>query len=873
MPSAPQPSQERWHLLKNIFQAASALPIDEQLEYLNAACGEDADLRSEAELLFKADREHKDEETVTAGSFFDAVLAPRALAGRRIGVYEILHEIGRGGMSTVYAAARVDHQFQKLVAIKIVRPGLQFEDIVRRFQHERQLLAGLEHPNIARLLDAGVTEENLPYLVMEYVEGTRIDSYVEGNNLSVAERLTLFRSVCSAVQYAHQNLVVHRDLKPANILVNANGVPKLLDFGIAKLLRPDYYGQSLDVTLPSVQPLTPEYASPEQIRGEPVTTATDIYSLGVLLYVLLTGNHPFFEQLSSHATLTKAVLENEPTKPSAALVRLPRENAPPPQPRLQRQLRGDLDTIVLKALRKEPQRRYQSVQHLSDDLNRYLNGLPVTARRDTALYRASKFVRRHTLGVVSSVFAVLSLLVTSGLAIRSAQIAEEQRATAERRFQEGRQFAQFVLFQLDDAMRGGITPARKLTIDRALKYLDGLEKESQGDGSLELDLVEGYAKVGDLQGNLLGPNLGDSVAARASYEHALAITHRLEPIPPAYPLLLRNRIVRDRAMVNRKIANLLSLSGHPVEALARYRDARAGLEPIAAVDNYAYLDLLNVLDQMGWTMLNMGEPHKALESYTEYLRLSQRLPDRRPAIPEADVRHHLAHGYERVGYVKARLGAVQEGLKDLQQALVAYKELGAGNPQNGEVQRDIAMTYSLIGDVAAPADKVPAYTEALRITEKLAAADPQNTQYSRDRFVTLGRLANALSKCGRTSEARSVTERGVGLMQGIQAREASQYDLMTYCSILLTKPVTDSRRAQLALQFARELAERTNNKDPFALQFLAEAQDANGDSRSAVVSAQNALALLPGDRSFDSRSVIERDLAEFRTHAAHQKQN
>jgi eukaryotic-like serine/threonine-protein kinase len=865
LPPAPHPATERWQLLKTIFQAAQNLPPAQQKEYLDAICGADTALRAEADALLESDRQQRQNQTAPVASLADAVLSVRPLAGSRIGAYEILHEIGSGGMSTVYAAARVDQQFQKLVAIKVVRPALHFEEIVRRFQHERQLLAGLEHPNIARLLDAGVIDQSLPYLVMEYVEGISIDRYADANNLSISERIALFCCVCSAVQYAHQNLVVHRDLKPANILVTSNGIPKLLDFGIAKLLRPDYYGQGLDVTLPSTQPLTPEYASPEQLRGDPVTTATDIYSLGVLLFLLLTGRHPFEESVSNSAALTKAILDTEPSKPSAA-VKQSANKPPATLQRLRRQLHGDLDTIVLKALRKEPQRRYRSVEHLADDLHRYLTGRPVTARKDTALYRTSKFVRRHTAGVIASVLAIIALIVSSALAIRSAALARQQQAIAERRFQDGRQFAHFVLFQLDDAMRNGVTPARKLTVDKALQYLNGLEQESRGDPFLQLDLIEGYAKVGDLQGNLFAPNLGDSAAAQASYEHALEIANRLAKLRPSDAAALR-----DQAMVNTKLGNLLSLASKRSDALARYAAARTELERIAASHPEANRDLLEVLNRMGFTHLQMGNPRKALEIYAQYLQLAQRLAGQSAGPPTPQTRRDLALGFERVGYLKARTGSIAEGQQSLRQSLAMYQELAAANPEGAAAQRDVAVAYSLIGDTSAPKDAVPNYRDALNITEKLAAADPQNTQYSRDRLVGLGRLADALSKAGRLNEAQAVTDRAARLLEGVQPASTSDYDLMTYCSILLTKPVTDPSKAQRALEFAQELAARSKDKDPFALKLLAEAQDATGNPQAAVTTEENALALLPRDGVFDSRSEMEQELADFRLQAARQK--
>jgi serine/threonine protein kinase/tetratricopeptide (TPR) repeat protein len=365
---------------------------------------------------------------------------------RRIGPYKVLREIGRGGMGTVYLAARADDQYQKRVAIKVVR-GLDSAEVVRHFRRERQILAGLDHPNIARLLDGGTTEDGLPYFAMQFVEGIPIDRFCDEHKLSVRERLELFQGVCAAVQHAHRNLVVHRDIKPGNILVTTEGLPMLMDFGIAKLLNPEIAGE---VPTATGLAMTPDYASPEQARGGPITTATDVYSLGVVLYELLTGHRPYRLRSREPLEVLKAVCEEEPERPSTAVGRteertLPdgtarattaesvsrtREGTPD---RLRRRLRGDLDNIVLMALRKEPQRRYGSVEAVSEDLRRYLEGLPVKAHRATAWYRASKFVRRHAFGVAAGV-AVLILVVGFGvsMAVLSARVtAERDRAERE----------------------------------------------------------------------------------------------------------------------------------------------------------------------------------------------------------------------------------------------------------------------------------------------------------------------------------------------------------------------------------------------------------------------------------------------------------
>jgi len=383
---------------------------------------------------------------------------------RRIGPYRVLRELGHGGMGTVYLAARDDDQYQKRVAIKVVR-GLDSAEVVRHLRRERQILAGLEHPNIARLLDGGTTEDGLPYLVMQHVEGQPIDRFCDERKLTVRERLQLFQGVCAAVQHAHRNLVVHRDIKPANILVTADGVPRLLDFGIAKLLNPEIAGE---VPTATGLAMTPDYASPEQARGGPITTATDVYSLGVVLYELLTGHRPYRVKSREPLEVLKAICEEEPEKPSTAVARVEERREPDgtahpttaetvsrtregTPDRLRRRLRGDLDNIVMMALRKEPQRRYGSVEALSEDLRRYLEGLPVEAHKATAWYRGSKFARRHAFGVAAAT-AVLLLVVGFAvtMAVLSARVARE-RDRAEKEAARARAINTFLLDTLGSA--------------------------------------------------------------------------------------------------------------------------------------------------------------------------------------------------------------------------------------------------------------------------------------------------------------------------------------------------------------------------------------------------------------------------------------
>ena len=413
---------ERWQRIKEVFADVQERNPAERGEYLRQVCGREGWLRAEVESLLDAAG------VGTADSVSEGVRgrADDAMIGRRVGAYKISQRIGRGGMATVYLASRADQQYEKQVAIKILLPELDSEELLSRFRNERQTLAKLDHPNIVKLLDGGSTDEGLPYLVMDYVEGAPIDTYCDGRRLSTEERLHLFCKVCAAVQCAHENLVVHRDLKPSNILITNDGTPKLLDFGISKVLHP---GNGSHTAHTLTRRMTPAYASPEQVKGETVTPSADVYSLGVVLYELLTGHRPYKLKQNTPAEVERAICEQEPEKPSTAISRVETETlsngttvsrtpllvsaARDEQPeRLRRRLSGDLDKIVLMALQKEMERRYVSVEELSEDIQRHLQHRVVKARRSTLAYRGSKFVQRHKTEVFASVTLMVVLLAT-----------------------------------------------------------------------------------------------------------------------------------------------------------------------------------------------------------------------------------------------------------------------------------------------------------------------------------------------------------------------------------------------------------------------------------------------------------------------------
>lgn len=419
---------ENWTTIKELLQKSLNLPPAGRQEFLDN-CGINGEVRREVESLLTHEARAKDFMSVTASGFTEGFFdgsghSENSLIGQRIGVYEIVGELGQGGMGAVYLAKRTDGKFAQRVAVKMLRREFNTEKIRRNFTREKEILATLVHPNIATLIDTGTTADGVPYLVMEYVEGETIDAFCRARTLTLNERLKLFNRICDAVAFAHRNLIVHRDLKPANILVTKDGTPKLLDFGISKLLAAETDDEH---TITNLGAMTPQYASPEQIRGEAVTTATDIYSLGVVLFKILTESFPYNFKNKTNGSLLREITESEPTLPSETISTNKDEEVKNISPS---QLKGDLDNIILKALRKNPERRYQTIEQFSADVWRFIDGMPVLARPNTFLYQASKFYGRNKVSVLAAVFIFLSLITGIAVAVSQANAAQKQARLA-----------------------------------------------------------------------------------------------------------------------------------------------------------------------------------------------------------------------------------------------------------------------------------------------------------------------------------------------------------------------------------------------------------------------------------------------------------
>ncbi len=514
------------------------------------ACGDDDALRDRVRSVLKAHASAKQLGALSRTRVASAVgvalgasdSSAQSWVGRRLGAYEITSQIAQGGMGAVFKAIRADAAFTKEVAVKLVRDGVsgqQSATIAARFRAERQILASLEHPNIARLIDGGSSVDGHPYLVMEYVDGQPINVYARTHNLSIAQKLTLFQSVCSAVQFAHQHLVVHRDLKPSNILVTESGEVKLLDFGIAKLLDPP--SSEPANALPTVIAMTPAYASPEQVKGETITTASDVYALGVILYELLTGHSPYKANATQPLELAKEICEQDPARPSTVVshsTHATNETASPPPvdettfKRLKKGLRGDLDNIVLMALRKEPARRYASVQQLAEDVRRHTESLPVSARADTFSYRASKFASRNRWAVGFSVIAFAGMAGAFGFASHQAHEARLAQARAERHFSDVRTLVNGFMFKFFEQLQEipGTRDVQRQMVDTGAEYLSALAKDSASDPALSLEAARGFINLAKVQSR----DLVDAKAQASLLKRALglieqAARHGAEP--------------------------------------------------------------------------------------------------------------------------------------------------------------------------------------------------------------------------------------------------------------------------------------------------------------------------------------------------------
>ncbi len=760
--------------LKELFFAASEQPAEGRAAFLETACGGDADLHRRLLALLTASRE--------GDGFLEEPPVPPAesagelAAGARLGSWEIVREVGQGGMGAVYEARRAEGDFARRAAVKVVRPEIATASFLRRFQMERRILAGLDHPHIARLLDAGATSSGLPFVVLEFVEGEPLLEHCRARALGMAERLQLFRQVCAAVEYAHRRLVVHRDLKPGNILVTPEGIPKLLDFGIAKLLEPET-GPGPEGTGTLFKLMTPEYASPEQFGGGPITTATDVYSLGVVLYELLTAQRPFRFDTSEPHEIARIIHEQEPSKPSARVTQVehdPGAGTPPPK-KLARRLRGDLDNIVMMAMRKEPERRYASVQQLSDDILRHLEGLPILARKDTVGYRTSKFIRRHRAGVAAAALVAAALAAGFVVTVHEKRVADFERVRAERRFNDVRKLAGSFLFEFHDAIQDlpGSTPARALVVKRGLEYLDSLARESGADPGLQRELAAAYQKVGDVQGSRSAANLGDTTGALESFRKALAMREALAAQAPG-----NAELSGELAATLDSVGDTLSQTGDKAGAFDAFQRALKVRQGMVAADPKgvtARRELATSYHRIAGALVDRGAYREALPVWQKEVDLFEALWKENPTDRRAQRNVALAYKYT---------GGALEGLGDTAGALDLYKKAvaldearSAADPTNAGAKIDLSFSYGAMsicllnmGDVDR---SLETYRKAFAIREALAEADPKNVNARAALARAYLRIGEILEKKGETASALESYRKALAIDEALSKADPS----------------------------------------------------------------------------------------------------
>jgi serine/threonine-protein kinase len=749
---------ERWHRIEELFSTVADRPPDERGAYLRQECGDDEELRREVlELLAHETADGFLEEPIKHATLAVTNEPADEMLGQRIGPYRLARLIGRGGMGAVYEAARDDQEFEQRVALKLIRRGMESEFVRARFLRERQILAALDHPHIARLFDGGATADGRPYFVMEFVAGEPITEYCRRRELALNEKLNLFRDVCAAVQHAHQNLVVHRDLKPNNILVTADGTPKLLDFGIAKLLTPGP-GEAITRTETAVRLMTPEYASPEQVRGGAITTATDVYALGVVLYELLTGRRPYQFETYAPLEIERAICETEAARPSEAVGQ---------SLKLGRQLAGDLDNIVMMALRKEAARRYPSVEQFAEDLRRYLAGLPVTARPDTFTYRAGKFVRRHRLGVAAITLVLLSML---GGILATTYAARQARAERDRANQAAataqavtQSFVSVFEFADPGKSRGNAITARELLDQGAEKVVRDLKDQPAVQAKL-MDTIGGlYQSIGmyDRAQSLLEDALklrrqtlgaehadvaeslhhlatlafgkGDYTGSETQYREALALRRKL--LGTNHPDMAESMVGLGRSLLER--GNYTEAEPLLREALALRRQ-RLGPE---------HKDVAESLNGLGRLLSKQGKFAEAADLYQQALAIHRKLYGAEHPLVAGSLNSLAAMLHELGDY---------NGAEPLFREALALnrKLLGAEHP---EIAPSLANLASLLQDKREYEEAEQLYRQALALRRKLFGENHPNLA------ITMNNLATLLAAKGNYEECEALHRQALAI--------------------------------------------------------------------------------------------------------------
>jgi serine/threonine protein kinase/tetratricopeptide (TPR) repeat protein len=884
MPTRHLSTSSNWIVVKGLYERAVELPVAER-EALLARAGVDEAVRTEVRSLLN----YNPDQTGSSHADFlrepaaADVLAQSSRIGEQLGAWQIVHAIGFGGMGEVFEARRADGTFEGRAAIKILKRGMDSATVLQHFAQERQALARMSHPHIATLLDAGLSADGLPYFVMEYVDGLPID--LTASHLSIEQRLGLFLQLADAVAYAHRNLLVHRDLKPSNVLVTPQGQVKLLDFGIAKALDPD---DALGVTVGHTgaggsRPFTPHYASPEQVRGEPVGTGTDIYSLGVLLYQLLTGLRPTGRTATTLAEMARSVLEEEPTRPSHLSPDLVTD---PNWIATRKHLKGDLDNILLMALEKSVERRYSSVEALAQDIRNFLSGHPVSARARTWGYVVGKFLARHRLMVLLGSVAIVALCVTTGMALWQAQRAEHERQNAQRHLDDVRALARTMIFDVNDALLDGITPGRTALVKAATQYLS--RRLEATDLALEetLDLVDTLRRMADVEGNVGMENMGQASSALNRYAQALTLLDR------AAKAGRQDSRWWSRGALTRRSQSLLQMrQGKPQAAI---ESATIGSEWVKQALALNPQDMKSRRLSCNLTMARADALY-SMERLPSLGRLADALVLQREAVACAEELLRVQPDETANGTLLsaslARLlrgsliaGQLEEGVVLARRNHGLMLELLAKEPMNPTLVRFESIARSLLGyallHTGHASEGIAAITEGVDAARKQMRKDPQNER-ARGDFIgiswTLGESllvqgdgSRALAACTEAQTAlTAASASGAGPEQGLQA------DGIERC---IAEAWLLQGQAQRALHLVEQFLRRVKAQEPEAIKQDKERilqSKANGHLLKARVlqragqvdkAVEEAAA---GLLSIDALLALDRDNTEIQSDAAH----
>lgn len=914
---------EDWKRVKEAIADALDLPPNERRRYLDDLALS-AELRAEADSLLSFEEGSEDLMRVSAVEFakdFIEDTGAGSFLGQQVGSYRLIREIGYGGMGVVYLAERADGKFDQRVALKLLKRELNTSALRRRFEHERKILASLEHPNIARLLDAGTTDDRVPFIAMEYVEGVPIDVYCDKYEVGLEKRLDLFRTVCSAVNFAHRNLVVHRDLKPSNILVTEDGVPKLLDFGIAKVLSEEWSPKGA-ATVTGLGVMTPSYASPEQLRSESVTTATDVYSLGVILYELLSGRRPFEDRGSDLKDIFKAVLEDEPRPPSELAETLLKElrvrsdarteALPLPEPsddqtasviqntdaglvkatlpRAVRfgayRLRGDLDNIVLKALRKEPERRYSSAENFAEDIRRHQRGLPVTARPNTYSYRIEKFYSRNKAAVIGASLVLIALIVGMIATIWQANVARAERARAEKRFSDVRRLANSYLFDVYPEIENleGSLKAREKILTNALEYLDSLSNEAAGDLELQSELATAYEKVGEVQGALSGSSLGNIQAGLESYAKAARLRESVYSVKPE-DLETKDKLANNYYVTARTFWNN-NQGKEAEEFFERALKLRRELVASNAASKELRDRLAVLLIDYGAIPVFNSQTERAVVLFDEAFVIIDEL--RRSYPDEADFKKSQTRLLRIMSKVKGSLGDYEGALNGLALAVEIGNQLARQFPDDFRVQRSVWLTHSIMCEVLIDKGDGSAAVKTCQPTidfpKSALAKEPDNGVVAYDLAISHFNAARAFRLSKNFAATVEQAERASGVMMQLSQKYPENMEYKRNLAIY----DTERARAQIAIGRYRDAAsvlqqvleimepiaaagnEATYHYDvAIAHRFSAKASFHNGTRSKAVDSIDKAIAIIRRLNDIDSiRDSDKNLLAELRAERA-----